>query len=84
MIGWNCFTKEKSNLPCQVKSNSHFDLKDCEWLRELRIGCYSFNDYSSIVIESVHSLEVIHIGALNEWSYNFYSASKLELRSMCE
>ena len=80
VIGWNCFTKEKSNLPCQVKSNSHFDLKDCERLRELKIGCYSFNYYAVCEIENVPSLEVIEMGNLNKDSYCFFYAS-LELKS---
>ena len=80
VIGWNCFTKEKSNLPCQVKSNSHFELKDCERLRELKMGCYSFNNYAVCEIENVPSLEVIEMGHLNEKSYCFCYAS-LELKS---
>ena len=86
VIGMNSFTKQKSDWPrfAYPYSDRHFYLKDCPQLRELKIGRYSFNDYSSIVIESVNSLEVIHIGAYYDWSYNFYSASKLELRSMCE
>ena len=80
VIGRNCFTKEKSNLPCQVKSNSHFDLKDCERLRELKIGCYSFNNCAVCKIENVPSLEVIEMGHLNKDSYCFFYAS-LELKS---
>ena len=84
VIGENSFTKCKNDWPRSSNPNRHFYLKNCERVRELKIGRYSFNDYSSIVIESVNSLEVIHIGAYYDWSYNFYSASKLELRSMCE
>ena len=80
VIGWNCFTKEKSNLPCQVKLNSHFCLMDCERLRELKIGCYSFNNYAVCEIENVPSLEVIEMGHLNEDSYCFCYAS-LESKS---
>ena len=80
VIGWNCFTKEKSNLPCQVKLNSHFCLMDCERLRELKIGCYSFNNCAVCEIENVPSLEVIEMGDLNEKSYCFCYAS-LELKS---
>ena len=80
VIGWNCFTKEKSNLPCQVKSNSHFELKDCERLRELKIGCYSFNNYAVCEIENLPSLEVIEMGHLKKDSYCFFYAS-LELKS---
>ncbi|KAK8830246.1 hypothetical protein WA577_005935, partial [Blastocystis sp. JDR] len=76
-----CFTKEKSNLPCQVKSNSHFCLMDCERLRELKIGCYSFNNCAVCEIENVPSLEVIEMGDLNEKSYCFCYAS-LELKNL--
>ena len=81
VIGKNSFTKEKNiwgNDP-----NRHFYLKNCERLRELKIGCYSFSDYSLCEIENVPSLEVIEIGELNERSWNFFYAS-LELKSDCE
>ena len=82
VIGKNSFTKYKYRWP---KSNPdrHFYLKDCERLRELKIGCYSFSDYSVCEIENVPSLEVIEMGELNELSYNFFFAS-LELKSDCE
>ena len=78
VIGKNCFTKEKDwfgNDP-----NRHFYLKNCERLRELKIARYSFSDYSVCEIENVPSLEVIEMGELNEYSYNFSYAS-LELKS---
>ena len=80
-IGKKSFTKCKNdggNDP-----NRHFYLKDCERLTELRIGRYSFSDYSVCEIENVPSLEVIEMGELNEYSYNFRYAS-LELKSDCE
>ena len=63
-----------------IDPNRHFYLKDCERLRELKIGCYAFMDYSVCEIENVPSLEVIEIGELNEDSGNFCYAS-LELKS---
>ena len=78
MIGKYSFRRGTSYDP-----NRHFYLKNCERLRELKIGCYSFSDYSVCVIENVPSLEVIEIGELNEKSYNFFHAS-LELKSDCE
>ena len=63
--------------------NRHFYLKNCERLRELKIGRYSFSDYSVCEIENVPSLEVIEMGDLNEVSHNFYYAS-LELKSDSE
>ena len=80
-IGENSFTMCKNdggNDP-----NRHFYLKDCERLRELKMGRYSFSDYSVCEIENVPSLEVIEMGKLNERSYNFIYAS-LELKSDSE
>ena len=75
VIGKHCFRKNLEKNP-----NRHFDLKNCERLRELKIGRYSFSDYSVCEIENVPSLEVIEMGELNGWSGCFYSAS-LELKS---
>ena len=76
VIGMNSFTKyDDGNDP-----NRHFYLKNCERVRELKIGRYSFSDYSVCEIENVPSLEVIEMGELNEESKDFYYAS-LELKS---
>ena len=63
-----------------IDPNRHFYLKNCEKLKEVKMGRYSFSDYSVCEIESVPSLEVIEMGELNEGSANFYHAS-LELKS---
>ena len=63
-----------------MNQNRHFYLKNCERLRELKIGCRSFSDYSVCEIENVDSLEVIEMGELNNDSVNFCEAS-LELKS---
>ena len=78
VIGENSFTKEKYDY--RYDPNRHFYLKDCERLTELRIGRYSFSDYSVCEIENVPSLEVIEMGELIEGGGNFYYAS-LELKS---
>ena len=78
VIGKNSFTKENDWI--QPDPNSHFYLKNCERLRELKMGHHSFMDYSVCEIENVPSLEVIEMGELNEYSVNFYGAS-LELKS---
>ena len=78
VIGENSFTEMKDwygNDP-----NRHFYLKSCPSLRSLRIGCYSFSDYSVCEIEDVDSLEVIEMGDLGFHSYAFPCAS-LELKS---
>ena len=85
VIGKKSFTKEKSTFfRWSINPNRHFYLKNCERLRELKIGCgYSFGDYSICEIENVPSLEVIEMGDVSEDSYNFYYAS-LELKSDSE
>ena len=83
VIGENCFTTEKYRIVNDEglgeDPNRHFYLKDCDKLRELRIGSRSLMDYSVCEIENVDSLEVIEMGRLNDVS-SFYSAS-LELKS---
>ena len=81
VIGQNCFTEEKNGWGDDP--NRHFYLKNCERLRELKMGRYSFSDYSVCEIENVPSLEVIEMGELNEDSCNFPWAS-LELKSDSE
>ena len=83
VIGKKSFTKEKYDSPSSINPNRHFYLKNCERVRELKIGCFSFSDYSVCEIENVPSLEVIEMGELNELSVNFWYAS-LELKSDCE
>ena len=78
VIGKNSFTKCKSDYGNDP--NRHFYLKNCERLRELKIGRFSFSGYSVCEIENMPSLEVIEIGDLNGWSHNFIHAS-LELKS---
>ena len=81
VIGMNSFTKEKNDWGNDP--NRHFYLKNCERLRELKMGRYSFSDYFTCEIENMPSLEVIEMGKLNEDSYNFFFAS-LELKSDSE
>ena len=81
VIGKNCFTKKKNDAGNDP--DRHFYLKNCERLRELKMGRYSFSDYSVCEIENVPSLEVIEMGELDEDSGNFSHAS-LELKSDCE
>ena len=78
LIGENCFTKHKNGYGGDIKR--HFHVKNCERLRELKMGRYSFSDYSVCEIENVPSLEVIEVGELNEDSWSFLTAS-LELKS---
>ena len=77
-IGMNCFTKKTGQGGNDA--NRKLYVKDCEELKELRMGRYSFSDYSVIEIENVDKLEVLEIGDLESGSFNFYYAS-LELKS---
>ena len=81
VIGESSFRKKGYNpVEDGMNPNRHFHLKDCERLKELKIGSISFIDYSVCEIENVPSLEVIDMGELNEASGNFFYAS-LELKS---
>ena len=75
VIGDDCFTRSTDYDP-----NRHFHLKNCESLRELKMGRYSFCDYSVCEIENVPSLEVIEMGEMDDKGDNFNYAS-LELKS---
>ena len=75
VIGSHCFRKD-----LKENSDRHFYLKNCERVRELKMGCYSFSDYSVCEIENNVSLEVIDMGELKRDGYNFRYAS-LELKS---
>ena len=81
MIGENCFTKDQNDRDYgyssrDIKSdlNRQFCLKECDALRELKIGNGSFDDYSVCEIDSLNSLEVIEIGG-------FRYASDFQLKS---
>ena len=76
VIGKHCFRNNYWNY----NPNRHFYLKDCERVRELKIGYCSFSDYFVCEIENVPSLEMIEMGELDEGSRNFNNAS-LELKS---
>ncbi|KAM7454138.1 hypothetical protein BLSTO_05107 [Blastocystis sp. subtype 1] len=79
VIGENSFTKEKDWYGHDPYRR--FYLKNCERLRELKMGHHSFSDYSVCEIENVPSLEVIEMGELNEKSWNFSFAS-LKLKNL--
>ena len=78
MIGEKSFTKRKNSYGNDA--NRKLYVKNCDALKELKIGRYSFSDFSVIEIENVNSLELIEIGEVNDFSYNFLYAS-LELKS---
>lgn len=78
VIGKRSFTKWKNgfgNNPSRC-----FCLQNCSSLRELKIGNYSFSDYTRFRVENLPSLEVLEVGDWNDKSWCFYWAD-LELRS---
>ena len=79
IVGSKSFTKEKDEW--SNEKDGRFYLKNCPKLKSLKMGRYSFHEYSVIEIENVDALEVIEMGDLNEVSYNFYWGS-LELKSI--
>ena len=83
VIGKNCFTKKKNSYGNDP--NRHFYLKNCERVRELKMGRCSFSDYSVCEIENVPSLEVIEMGELRgereEVFTHCFFCSNLELKS---
>ena len=79
VIGMNSFTQHKNSYGNDP--NRHFYLKNCPKLKSLKMGRYSFSDYTVCEIENVDALEVIEMGLLRGESLNFYHAS-LELKSI--
>ena len=78
MIGENCFSQCKDVF--YANPSGELYVKDCDKLRELRIAESSFISYVSCVIEDNARLEVVEMGQLYEWGYNFFYAS-LEMKS---
>ena len=80
VIGMNSFTKHKNDIGNDP--NRHFYVKNCPSLKELKIGAFSFSDYSVCEIEDTPALETIQIGDLGEEGCeNFHDAS-LQLKGM--
>ena len=72
VIGEKSFTKSNyGNDP-----NRHFYLNGCPKLKSLRMGGYSFSDYTVIEIENVDALEVIEMGG------DSFQYASLELKSI--
>ena len=80
VIGKRSFTRMESEW--DNDTSCHFYLKNCERLRELRIGSQSFVEYNVFDVENVPSLEVIEIGNVIKNSQNFYATRQFELKSV--
>ena len=73
VIGMNSFTKHKNGIGNDP--NRHFYVKNCPSLKELKMGRYSFSDYTLCEIEDTPALEFIEIGDLKNDSCNFFHGS---------
>ena len=73
VIGENSFTKKKNSFGYNLVRSFH--LKNCPVLKELRIGDYSFSDYTVCETESIPSVETIEMG---DYSFRY---ALFELRS---
>ena len=78
VIGEKSFSQYK--IYFYVYPSGEFYLKNCDNLRELRIGESSFINYVSCTIEDNAHLEVVEMGKFRWWSDSFCYAS-LELKS---
>ena len=74
LIGLKKLEKVMIGEECFMQENGSFTLKECDALKELKIGNGSFDDYSVCEIDSLNSLEVIEIGG-------FRYASDFQLKS---
>ena len=80
VIGMNSFTQHKNDYG--YDPNRHFYLKNCPKLKSLKMGRFSFSDYTVCEIDNVDALEVIEMGELSELSEIFLYASTMELKSI--
>ena len=80
VIGDSCFEDDYSGGV--YSENNQLVVKNCERLRELRIGGRSFVVYAAFDVENVPSLEVIEIGNVLKDNRNFWAASRFELKSI--
>ena len=62
VIGKNSFTKCKNEVEITSDPNRRFVMRGCPKLKSLRIGSYSFSDYSMAEIENNSGLEGIEMG----------------------
>ena len=85
IIATDSFTQRKFSYGYDTSKS--FRLMDCESLRRLEIGPYSFSDYYIFELKNLPSLDTIMIGKIHDdsmivgRSYNFYYSS-LYIRGM--
>ena len=88
VIGKNCFSHKKSENEDKDKDkdededdNTHFYVKRCERLKELKIGSMSCFCYNVFEIEDDDSLEVIELGEMGELLSCPFMLSSLVMKS---
>ena len=79
VIGRNCFSQEPASL--DKNTIPQLRVKDCERLKELRIGRKSFCYYSVCEIDNNASLEVIEMGKMDE-AYDSFVIGSLKVTSI--
>ena len=73
-IGINSFTKNKDSWG--NNANRSFGILNCDILRSIEIGRYSFSDYGgSFKLRNLPKLTTIKIGKIGSDSFNFYYSS---------
>ena len=73
-IGFNSFNQAKNSIK---KGNSKsFHILNCESLRSIQIGQYSFSDFGGeFELKNLPQLQSIQIGVIGSYSYNFCYSS---------
>ena len=74
-IGNNSFTQKK-NAGGRSDSSKSFHILNCESLKSIQIGEYSFSDFAGeFELKNLPQLQSIQIGTIGSNSYNFYWSS---------
>ena len=73
-IGKNSFTQKKNSYGYDASKSFH--ILNCESLRSIQIGKYSFSDYAGeFELKNLPQLQSIQIGTIGNDSYNFHYSS---------
>ena len=73
-IGKKSFTQNKNSEGDD--SSKSFHILNCESLESIQIGENSFSDFAGeFELKNLPQLQSIHIGIIDNYSYNFYYSS---------
>ena len=73
-IGNNSFTQKKNSYGNDASKSFH--ILNCESLKSIQIGEYSFSDYAGeFELKNLSQLQSIQIGKIGSISCNFYNSS---------